>query len=161
MLLDKVLSKCPWTLVLLFKLKDLGGEATAFEIAKELGVRTYVVKRGMWWLKKFKAVEEDASVEPKKFRITVEAIRALEKIILNRWVKGNTIAILHGNMYYVFICRSKGIVVKTVPKEIVDNVRLYVMKGVSDINALYEKTGISKPLLSTALRILRTLSKQP
>ncbi|RLG72367.1 MAG: hypothetical protein DRO23_10560 [Thermoprotei archaeon] len=159
MILDKVLSKCPWTLILLFKLKDLGGEATALEVARELGVRTYVVKRGMWWLKKFKAVEEDASVEPKKFRITAEAVRALEKIILNRWVKGNTVVILYGDVFYVFICRSREIVVKTVPKEVVNTIRSYTVKGVIGVDQLYEETGISKPLISLALRVLSTLSK--
>jgi len=158
-MLDKVLSKCPWTLVLLFKLKDLGGEATALEIARGIGVRTYVVKRGMWWLKKFKAVEEDVSSEPRKFKMTVEAIRALDKIVLNKWVKGNTIVVLYGDMFYVFICRSKEIVVKTVPKEIVNTVRLYTMKGITDINLLYEKTGFSKPLISLALRAIKTLSR--
>jgi len=158
MLLDKVLSTCPWTLVLLFKLKDLGGEATAFEIAKELGVRTYVVKRGMWWLKKFKAVKEDVSVEPKKFKITVEAIRALDKIVLNKWVKGNTIVVLYGGMFYVFICRSREVVVKTVPRDVVNTVRSYTMKGIIDVNLLYEKTGFSKSLISLALRVIKTLS---
>jgi len=158
MLLDKVLSKCPWTLVLLFKLKDLGGEATAFEIAKELGVRTYVVKRGMWWLKKFKAVKEDVSVEPKKFKITVEAIRALDKIVLNKWVKGNTIVVLYGGMFYVFICRSREVVVKTVPRDVVNTVRSYTMKGIIDVNLLHEKTGFSKSLISLALRVIKTLS---
>ena len=145
MLLDKVLSKCPWTLVLFFKLKDLGGEATVFEIAKELGIRTYVVKRGLWWLKKFK--------------ITMEAICALDKIVLNKWVKGNTTVVLYGNMFYVFICRSKEVVVKTVPKEVVNTVRSYTMKGIIDINALYEKTGFPKPLISLALRVIKALSK--
>jgi len=157
-MLEKILNKCPWTLVLLFKLKDLGSEATALEIAKELGVRTYVVKRGMWWLRKFKAVEEDVSVEPKKFKITIEAIRALDKIVLNKWVKGNTTVILYGDMFYVFICRSKEIVVKTVPRDVVNTVRSYTMKGIMDVNLLYEKTGFSKPLISLALRVIKTLS---
>ena len=158
MLLDKVLSTCPWTLVLLFKLKDLGGEATALDIAKELGVRTYVVKRGMRWLKKLKAVKENVSTEPKKFKITIEAIRALNKIVLNKWVKGNTTVVLYGDMFYVFICRSKEIVVKTVPREVVDTVGSYTMKGIIDVNLLHEKTGFSKSLISLALRVIKTLS---
>jgi len=158
MILDKVLSKCPWTLILLLKLKDLGGEATAFEIAKELGIRTYVVKRGMWWLRKLKAVEENVSVEPKKFKITMEAIRALDKIVLNKWVKGNTTVVLYGDMFYVFVCRGKEVVVKTVPRDVVNTVRSYTMKGIIDVNLLYEKTGFSKPLISLALRVIKTLS---
>lgn len=158
-MLEKILSTCPWTIVLLFKLKDLGGEATALEVAKGLGIRTYIVKRGMWWLKKFKAVEEDVKVEPKKFKITTEAIHAIDRIFLNKWVKGNTTVILYGDIFYIFICRSKEIVVKTVPREVVDTIRLHTMKGMVNINLLYERTGFSKPLISLALRVIRTISR--
>ena len=89
----------------------------------------------------------------------MEAIRALDKIVLNKRVKGNTTVVLYGNMFYVFICRSKEVVVKTVPKEVVNTVRSYTMKGIIDINALYEKTGFPKPLISLALRVIKALSK--
>lgn len=158
-MLGKILSTCPWTIVLLFKLKDLGGEATALEVAKGLGIRTYIVKRGMWWLKKFKAVEEDVNVEPKKFKITTEAMHTIDRIFLNKWVKGNTTVILYGDIFYVFICRSKEIVVKTVPREVVDTIRLHTVKGMADINLLHERTGFSKPLISLALRVIRTISR--
>ena len=89
----------------------------------------------------------------------MEAIRALDKIVLNKWVKGNTTVILYGNMFYVFICRSKEIVVKTVSKEVINTVRSCTMKGIIDINVLYEKTGFPEPLIGLALRVIKTLSK--
>jgi len=47
MMLNRVLSKQPWTLVLLLKLRDLGGEAAELDDVREPSVRTYIVKRGM------------------------------------------------------------------------------------------------------------------
>ena len=79
----KVLARAPWTLVFLIKLKDLGGEASASEIAREIGVRSPIVKRAMWWLRKYGFVEEVPDVEPRRFKLKTEAHRFIEKIVVN------------------------------------------------------------------------------
>jgi len=156
---NEVLNRCPWTLVFLIKLKDLGGEASASEIAKETGVRSPIVKRAMWWLKKYGLVEEVPDVEPRRFKLKTEAYRFIEKIVVNMWVKGNTTVILWGRTYYVFIVRESRVIVKTVNKEIVDEARkLKIEIGQAKVKDISDSLNVPMNLASVVLRVLKTTS---
>jgi len=156
---SEVLNRCPWTLVFLIKLKDLGGEASASEIAKETGVRSPIVKRAMWWLRKYGFVEEVPDVEPRRFKLKTEAYRFIEKLVVNMWVKGNTTVILWGRTYYVFIVRESRVIVKTVSKEIVDEARkLKIEIGQAKVKDISDSLGIPVNLASVVLRVLKATS---
>jgi len=156
---SEVLNRCPWTLVFLIKLKDLGGEASASEIAKEIGVRSPIVKRAMWWLRKYGFVEEISDVEPRRYKLKPEAYRFIEKLVVNMWVKENTIVILWGKTYYVFIVRESKVIVKTVNKEIVDEARKLKLEiGQAKVKDISDSLGIPTNLASVVLRVLKTTS---
>jgi len=155
----EVLNRCPWTIVFLIRLKDLGGEASALEVAKETGVKSSIVKRAMWWLRKYGFVEEVPNVEPKRFKLKTEAYRFIEKLVMNMWVKGNTIVILWGKTYYAFIIRESKVIVKTVGKEVVDEARkLSVNVGNVKVRDISDGLGVPMNLASVILRVLKTMS---
>jgi len=156
---NEVLNRCPWTLVFLVKLKDLGGEASASEIAKEISVKSPIVKRAMWWLRKYGFVEEVSDVEPRRFRLRTEAYRFIEKLVVNMWVKGNTTVILWGRTYYVFIVRESRVIVKTVSKEVVDEARkLKIEIRQAKVKDISDSLGVPMNLASVVLRVLKTTS---
>ena len=159
MKVNEVLNRCPWTLVFLVKLKDLGGEASASEIAKEISVKSPIVKRAMWWLRKYGFVEEVSDVEPRRFRLRIEAYRFIEKLVVNMWVKGNTTVILWGRTYYVFIVRESRVIVKTVSKEVVDEARkLKIEIRQAKVKDISDSLGVPMNLASVVLRVLKTTS---
>ena len=159
MKVNEVLNRCPWTLVFLVKLKDLGGEASASEIAKEISVKSPIVKRAMWWLRKYGFVEEVSDVEPRRFRLRTEAYRFIEKLVVNMWVKGNTTVILWGRTYYVFIVRESRVIVKTVSKEVVDEARkLKIEIRQAKVKDISDSLGVPMNLASVVLRVLKTTS---
>ncbi len=157
--LNKLLTKAPWTIIPLIKLKELGGDASASEIAGELGVRSQLVKRAMWWLRKYGFVEENVNVEPKRFKLKNEAYKAVEKLLINRWVKGNTTVILRGKVFYIFIVRERKIIVKTISKDIIDYARkVSSERKLENVKDVTEALKIPLNLASIVLRVLRTTS---
>lgn len=140
----RIVAERPWVIYVLLGLLDSGGVATASDVASLLGLNTYVVKRGMWWLKKYGLVEIDESSTPRRYRVkslppTVERLRSSKRVC------GNTTVVEYGDAYIAFVGRRDEVVTHVVPRALVE--------------ALLRGEGAKAPprLLAVARRVVDTI----
>ena len=156
----RIIRERPWILLILAKVLDLGGGTfTATEIAESLGVRSYIVQRALWWLKKYGFVEEIAGTVPKKYRLKSVEDPRVSDIRQFRWVCGNTVVLMVSDLYIVLINRGDDIVARVIPKQLVENVQkvLQSIGDRSDVNELSKALNLVPSIVATALRVLDTL----
>ena len=156
----RIVRERPWILLILAKVLDLGGgRFTATEIAESLGVRSYIVQRALWWLKKYGFIEEVAGTVPKKYRLKSVEDPRISDIRQFRWVCGNTTVFMISDLYVVLINRGNDIIARVVPRELVENVRnaLQSIGDKRDINELSKALNLAPPIVAIVLRILDTL----
>ena len=156
----RIIRERPWILLILAKVLDLGGGTfTATEIAESLGVRSYIVQRALWWLKKYGFVEEIAGTVPKKYRLKSVEDPRVSDIRQFRWVCGNTVVLMVSDLYIVLINRGDDIVARVIPKQLVENVQK-VLQSIGDrrdVNELSKALNLVPSIVATALRVLDTL----
>ncbi|RLG77325.1 MAG: hypothetical protein DRO12_02565 [Thermoprotei archaeon] len=117
--LRRIIAERPWVLLIYLMLLDSGGVATASDIATALDMRTYVVKRAMWWLKKYGLVEIDESSTPRKYKVKLVPPLA-ESLRSSKRVCGNSVVVEYGESYLLFLCREHEVIVRRVPKKFVE-----------------------------------------
>ena len=156
----RIAAERPWLLLILVRLLDMGGGTfTVRDVAEPLGLRSYVVERGLWWLKKYGFVEEVPGTVPRRYRLKSVEDPKIVDLRTYRWICGNTTVIQLGDIYVVLINRGEEVIARTIHRNIVEAVREAIERhGIArDVKELSRFTGLQPPVVATALRVLDTL----
>jgi len=155
----RILSERPWVLYVLMALLGLGsGEFTARDVAEALGLRSYVVQRALWWLKKYGFVEEVPGTAPRRYRLKSVEDPRLGEMRSFSWRCGNTTVVRIGRLYAVFINRVDTVVTRVVAEEVLECVKS-VGGGERGANAseIASRCGCTVQEAIAALRALNTM----
>lgn len=128
---------------------------SAKEIAKAWGVRTSIVKRGLWWLTKY-GLAEKLTNEITKYRLKREIISSFKELLRERWIRDNRLVIKRGSIYFVLTIRKRKILTRVITENVVETVKkaLTAYKD-KELAAIAQATGLSPKLVSIALKVLR------
>ncbi len=145
----------PWLLLILDKVLDLSGEKfTARDIAETLGLKSYIVQRALWWLRKYGFVEEHRDTIPRRYSVKTIDDPLIEKLKTNRWICGNTTVYRLNSIYVVLINRGYEIIARLINRDIVDSLKELNER---DPEKLKEITGHDIATIKTALRVIDTV----
>lgn len=104
-LLKRVLLAKPWLLIVLVPLYGYRGMSVE-DLHTLTGLSTEVIKRALWWLKKFGVVEERGE----KFYVRTEYYRVLDELMISYCRAGDShLVVIEGNYIVVQVKSSKEI----------------------------------------------------
>ncbi len=155
----RVVLERPWVLYVLLALYGLGsGEFTVRDVAEALGVRSYVVQRALWWLRKYGFVEEVPGTNPRRYRLRSVEDPRIGDLRSFSWRCGNTTVVRVGGMYLVFINRVDNVVTRVVKEELLECVKNVVggRTGV-DASEIVSRCGCTVQEAVAALRVINTM----
>jgi len=155
----RIVGERPWVLYVLLALLDMGGgEFSARDVAEALGLRSYVVQRALWWLRKYGFVEEVPGSRPRRYRLRSVDDPRLGDLRGARWVCGNTTVVRVGGLYVALINRVDSVVARVVREDVVECVRrLYTSSSSLDASAVARECGCSVREAVAAMRIVSAL----
>ncbi len=156
----KIVAERPWLLLILDRVLDLSGDRfTAKDIAEHLGLRSYIVQRALWWLKKYGFVEEISGTVPRKYRVKTVEDPLVDKLKMNRWVCGNTTVYRLDDTYVVLINRGDNIVARVIHRNVVDAIKEAMDRlGLGeDAVKISQATGHDIATVKTAIRVWKTI----
>jgi len=107
-----LITRKPWLTPVIYTVYSLQG-ATLSELRENLGVRTSVVKRALWWLMKHGIVEKTGE----KYIITREYTSVVDELFLNSCRVGKSFAFKIGSTYFIAIVRNSKITAYSVPEK--------------------------------------------
>ncbi len=159
----KIVAERPWILYVLMALLDMGsGEFTAKDISEALGVRSYVVQRALWWLKKYGFVEEIPGTNPRRYKLKSVEDPRLANLRGPRWKCGNTTVIRIGKLYIAFINRVNNVVTRVVPEEVVECIKKLALESLGlDASKVAQECGCGIQEAVAAMRVVNTLMCKP
>lgn len=100
-LLKRVVVELPWLLVVIIALNSYSG-LTAEELSEALKLSVKVVKRAVWWLKKFKIVDEKSG----KLFISKDFTKAVEELLYSYCNLGSTHVVQVDNVFIIIHVRN-------------------------------------------------------
>jgi len=155
----RIVGERPWVLYVLLAVLDLGsGEFTARDIAEALGLRSYVVQRALWWLKKYGFVVEVPGTNPRRYRAKSVEDPRLGDLRSARWVCGNTTVVRVGGLYVAFINRGDNVVTRVVREGVVECVKKLCAEGRGlDASIVARECGCGVQEAVAAMRVVNTL----
>ena len=150
-LLVALLTNKPWLIPFLYHIYSLQG-VTLNELKEILGLRTSVIKRGLWWLTRNGVVEKTGD----KYVINREYVKHVEEIMMTSCITGKEYVVKIGKTYFVAIVRKTRITAYTVPEEIFTDFlnRKLENRTVKDVAA---ETGYPERLVARVLKLYTIL----
>ncbi len=150
-LLLALINNKPWLIPFIYHIYSL--QKTSIEELREiLGLRTSVIKRGLWWLMKNNIVEKTGD----KYMINREYIRYIDELILNYCITGKEYVLKIGSTYYVAIVKKTKITTYTVPEKIL---REFLNKKLENRTPkdLSAETGYPEKLVGRVMKLYEIL----
>jgi len=152
-LLIALMTEKPWLLPILYQIYSLQG-ASIEELKELLGLRTYIVKRGVWWLTRNGIVEKSGE----KYVVVKDYLKAVGEILMSACTTGREYVVKIGSTYFVSIVRRTRITAYSVPERIL---REFLDKelGSKSVKELAGETGYSERLVARILKLRAILSE--
>lgn len=150
-LLIALITSKPWLIPFIYQIHSLQG-ASLNELRELLGLRTSIIKRGLWWLMRNGIVEKIND----KYVISKNYIKHVEELTLNTCTTKREYIIKYGKTFFVTIVRKTRITAYTVPEELFKNFlnRKLENRSVKDIAS---ETGYSEKLTARILKLYQIL----
>jgi len=141
----------PWLLPFLYHIYSLQG-ATLNELKEILGLKTYIIKRGVWWLVKSGIVEKSGD----KYVVSKAYVKPVEEIMMYVCTSGREYVVKMGSTYFVTIVHRTRITAYTVPEYLFREFlnRKLENRSVKDIAS---ETGYSVKLVARVLKLYSIL----
>lgn len=137
-LLATIITRKPWLIPILYTIHSLGGSLKITEIRETLGIRSAILKRGLWWLQKFGLIEKSDD----KVVINSDCRIALDKLFFDICRTRNYFIIKHGSVYVVISVKKTRIAAYTMPVQIIEELN----KLSRDVGAEFSAKDFSKAL---------------
>ena len=110
-----IASKRPWLIPILYTLYS-AGSADIQELKEILGVRSTIVKRGLWWLTKYGVVEKSGE----KYIVSKDYRPILDEMFLDMCRTRHYYILRFGATYLVIVVKKTRITSYTVPVKLVN-----------------------------------------
>jgi predicted transcriptional regulator len=156
--LKNIIARSPWLYPLMRAIFSTPG-LTIEELKDTMGLKIDVIKRGVWWLKKYGLVEEKGG----RLYIAQRFSKPIEELLLNTCSLGDTLILLLDEVYIVYIIRERRVEYWSIPakycREILryENMvgSLYTIKDIAHILDVDESTAKLAQLLLNFIRKCR------
>ncbi len=150
-LLIALLTNKPWLIPFIYHIHSLQG-VTLNELKELLGLKTSIIKRGLWWLLRNGIVEKSGE----KYIIAKEYIKHVDELLLDTCTTQKEYVVRYGKTYFVAIVRRARITAYTVPEEIFKDFlnRKLENRSVKDIAS---ETGYPERLVARVVKLYQIL----
>ncbi|RLG80604.1 MAG: hypothetical protein DRO13_03360 [Thermoprotei archaeon] len=147
-----ILTSRPWLLPFIYHIYSLQG-VKLIELKTLLGLKTAVVKRGLWWLIKSGIVEKKGE----KYVISQQHTKHLAKLMLAACTTGRRYVVKIGKVYLVAVVRKSRITAYSVPEDALNKLlnRKLENRSIKDIAA---EVKMPLKLTARALKLYETLN---
>jgi len=117
-LIIDLLTKRTWLLPFIYYIHSYQG-LTLDELRELTGVRTQVIKRALWWLRKYGVIEQCGE----KYIITEDARPIIDEFLLDYCTTGKHHILKTGSTYFVAIIRRTRITAYTIPAQYIEELK--------------------------------------
>lgn len=159
-LIIDLLTRRTWLLPFIYYIYSYQG-LTISELRQLTGVRTQVIKRALWWLRKYGVIEQRGE----KYMVTGDARPIINEFLLDYCSTGKHHVLKIGLTYFVVIIRKTRITAYTVPAQYIEELRKMEENVQAEFTAedLADTLGIPRSLahrITYLRKILRECSKK-
>ena len=148
-----LIARKPWVLPILYHIYSLG-EVEYRELREILGLRSPILKRGIWWLVKYGVVERIDD----KIRVSKDYRSVLDSLFLNRCIHRNNYVFRIGETYVILSVKKTKVSVYTLPAGILEKLYNKIDDNV-DAKKLSIETNLPIRLVQRAIRTYRLLKE--
>ena len=142
-----LITRKPWLTPVIYTVYSLQG-VTLSELRENLGVRTSVVKRALWWLMKHGIVEKTGE----KYIIAKDYTSIVDELFLNSCRVGKTFVFKIGSTYFIAVVRNSKITAYSVPEKYLKEASSLKLENVKPVE-LSREAGIPVKLASRIIKL--------